>query len=182
MKKLYQSIIDKYYPEGSQLRGLVEAHSRQVADLSLERASRKNFGCNPEFVENAAMLHDVGVFLTHAPGIYCNGTEPYLMHGILGARLLRDISPDLEPYARVCERHIGVGLTAEEIIGQHLPIVPVADYLPETIEEQLVCYADNFFSKSHIAPARSVEQVRSQMKQYGEGSVARLEAMISLFE
>ena len=92
MKKLYQSIIDKYYPEGSQLRGLVEAHSRQVADLSLEIASRKNFGCNPEFVENAAMLHDVGVFLTHAPGIYCNGTEPYLMHGILGARLLRDIS------------------------------------------------------------------------------------------
>ena len=44
-----------------------------------------------------------------------------------------------------------------------------------------MCYADNFFSKSHIAPARTYEQVHTQMARYGEGTLRRLEAMHEMF-
>ena len=52
-------------------------------------------------------------------------------------------------HARVCERHTGAGLTKREIIEQELPL-PQQDFLPETTEEKLICYADKFFSKTHL--------------------------------
>ena len=85
----YQKIIDKYYPAGSPLRDIYMRHCRQVADLALEIARRKNLEIAPVDIEAAAMLHDIGVFLTDADGIHCHGAEPYIMHGILGAQLLR---------------------------------------------------------------------------------------------
>mgnify|MGYP004420939777 CR=1 FL=1 len=50
--------------------------------------------------------------------------------------------------ARVCERHTGTGLTDEVIKQRQLPL-PAGDYRPETLEEQLICYADKFYSKRH---------------------------------
>ena len=46
------------------------------------------------------------------------------------------------------KRHTGAGLTKKEIIEQELPL-PQQDFLPETTEEKLICYADKFFSKTH---------------------------------
>lgn len=177
----YNRIIEKYYIPGSDAYNLVVTHSRQVADYAMKIIDRKHLDVDCDFVYGAAMLHDIGVFLTNAPGIYCFGEQPYLMHGLLGAELLRKEGPGYEPYARVCETHIGVGLTADEIIAQKLPL-PAEDYLPKTLEEKLVCYSDNFFSKSKIAPARSVETVKRQMAAYGNGSVDRLNEMIEIFE
>ena len=177
----YNRIIEKYYTPGSDAYNLVMTHSRQVAEYAMEIIDRKHLDVDRDLVYGAAMLHDIGVFLTHAPSIFCFGDQPYLMHGILGAELLRKEGPEYEPYARVCETHIGVGLTADEIIDQKLPL-PAADYLPETLEEKLVCYSDNFFSKSKIAPARTVETVKRQMTAYGQGSVDRLNKMIEIFE
>ena len=176
----YLEIIKKYYAEGSDAYNLLVTHSRQVAELAVALLERKpELNVSRDFVYEAAMLHDIGMFRTNAPSIFCYGELPYLRHGVEGRKILDSLG--LEKHGLVCERHTGAGLTAQEIVEQHLPLEP-RDMLPLTLEEKLVCYADNFFSKSHIAPARSVEQVRSQMKQYGEGSVARLEAMISLFE
>ena len=177
----YNRIIEKYYEPGSDAYNLVVTHSRQVAEYAMDIIDRKHLDVDRDFVYAAAMLHDLGVFATHAPSIFCNGDRPYLMHGLIGAELLRKEGPEYEPYARVCERHIGAGLTAEEIIDQKLPL-PAADYLPETVEEKLVCYADNFFSKSHIAPARTLEKVKQSMKAYGQGTVDRLNEMIQMFE
>ncbi len=50
------------------------------------------------------MLHDIGIFLTDAPGIHCHGTAPYIAHGYLGADLLRRERYS-EDVARVAERH-----------------------------------------------------------------------------
>lgn len=174
----YLSIIKKYYEEGSQLYNLLITHCKQVADYSMGIIDAKKLDVDRDFVYEAAMLHDIGVFLTNAPGIYCVGKEPYLMHGILGAQLLR--KEGLERHALVCERHIGAGLTKDEIIAQNLPL-PAEDYLPQTLEEKLVCFSDMFFSKSKIRDAKSVEEVRTQMKHYGEGTMTRLEEMIDLF-
>ena len=47
-------------------------------------------GLNPDVVENAAMLHDIGIVRCDAAGIDCFGKEPYLCHGRIGAGMLRD--------------------------------------------------------------------------------------------
>lgn len=179
----YQKIIDKYYTDNNlPLRELLITHSRQVADFSMKIIESKGLrnAIDAKFVYTAAMLHDIGVFATYAPSIHCHGTENYMRHGIIGANLLRKENPEFEPYALVCERHIGVGLTTSEIIEQKLPL-PAKDYLPVTLEEKIVCYADNFFSKSHIAPPTSLDNLRIKMQKYGAGSVERLEQLIEIF-
>ena len=126
------------------------------------------------------MLHDIGMCRTDAPGIHCHGTEPYIRHGILGRQMLDSIG--LYRHGRVCERHTGAGITAAEIISQHLPIDPPRDLLPESIEEKLVCYADKFFSKSRIdEPPKTLDRVRKSLAKFGDDSVVRFDEMAALF-
>ena len=90
MKMQTLDVIYKYYPEDNALRRLLLHHSRQVADRALTIARKHpELQLDTAFLERAAMLHDIGVFLTDAPGIHCHGTQPYLLHGRLGAELLR---------------------------------------------------------------------------------------------
>ena len=84
-----QQIIDKYYPEGSPLRDIYLLHCRSVADFALRINQERSLALGPDLVESAAMLHDIGIFLTDADGIDCHGSAPYIRHGILGAELLR---------------------------------------------------------------------------------------------
>ena len=126
------------------------------------------------------MLHDIGMCRTDAPGIHCYGTEPYIRHGILGRQMLDAIG--LFRHGRVCERHTGAGITAAEIIDQHLPIDPPRDLLPESVEEKLVCYADKFFSKSRLdEPPKTIERVRKSLAKFGDDSVVRFDEMATLF-
>ncbi len=85
----WQEMIDRYYPEDGCLRDIYMAHCRSVADLALEINRRKELGLDQAAVEEAAMLHDIGIFMCDAPGIECHGDEPYIRHGVLGAALLR---------------------------------------------------------------------------------------------
>ena len=166
----YLSIINKYYPEDNELRRLLLKHSRQVADRALQIADRHpELKLDREFLEAAAMLHDIGIFRCDAPGIHCHGTEPYIRHGMIGAELLRKADPLL---ARVCERHTGAGITKEEIVEQGLPL-PLRDFLPETLEEQVICYADKFYSKSSPDRVKTVEQAAQSLRKFGEGGVQR---------
>ena len=96
-------------------------------------------------MEEAAMLHDIGIFLTHAPSLGCNGPHPYLKHGHLGCKLLE--KEGLPKHALVCERHVGVGITRKDVLDHKLPL-PAKDMLPLSLEEKIICYADKFFSKN----------------------------------
>lgn len=185
----FELIISKYYPSDGNLRQLLEHHSRQVARRSLDIVARHpDWGLDAGFIEDAAMLHDVGIFLCQAPGIYCTGTAPYLLHGALGARLLRaEAAADsgqaerIERIARVCERHTGTGLTAANIREMGLPL-PAVDLLPETLEEQIICYADKFYSKSHPERERTVEQTAESLRKFGEVGVEKFLSWAQLFE
>ena len=84
-----KKIMLKYYDEDSDLFKLLWKHSNQVADLSCEIAKRYQGEVDIEFVREAALLHDIGILKTHAPSILCNGTKPYLQHGIIGGEMLR---------------------------------------------------------------------------------------------
>ena len=165
------ALIDKYYADNAPLCQLLIRHSQQVAARALQAVdAHPELGADRQFVYEAAMLHDIGVFLTDAPEIYCFGTQPYICHGILGADLLR--KEGLPRHARVAERHTGAGLSAEEIFRQQLPLPP-KDFMPETIEEQLVCWADKFYSKSHPKREKAVEKARKSMAKYGEDALQR---------
>ena len=164
-------IIDKYYPEDNELKRILLTHSRSVADKALWIADRHpELNLDRQFLEESALLHDIGVFLTNAPGIHCFGEHPYICHGTLGSQLvLREGYPR---HALVCERHTGAGISLDNILIQNLPI-PHREMIPLSLEEQVVCFADKFFSKTHLDREKSVEKALKSISKYGEEGVAR---------
>lgn len=175
----WKKIIDKYYAGNDALRNILCVHSRSVADKALLIAAQHpELDVDLQFVEEAAMLHDIGIVKTDAPGIECLGSAPYIRHGLLGAEMLR--MEGLERHARVCERHTGAGLTEKDIVSQNLPL-PHHDFLPETIEEKLICYADKFFSKSHLDIEKPLEKVEKSIAKFGPEGLLRFNAWEKLF-
>lgn len=171
----YQEIIDKYYPAGSPLRDIYMHHCRQVADLALEIAHNKQLQLEDSVIEEAAMLHDIGIAFTDAAGIHCYGTEPYIKHGILGAELLEREGASAEA-ANVARKHTGTGITLDEICQLGLPLPP-GDYMPHTLLERLVCYADKFYSKNGDMQRKSLERVRASMARHGGETLSRFEEL-----
>ena len=162
----YLSIINKYYPNDDDLRRLLLKHSRQVADRCLQIARKhKDLPVDVQFLEEAAMLHDIGIYQCDAPSIYCKGTEPYIKHGPIGGELLR--AEGFPRHARVAERHTGTGLPG---------------YEPETLEEQIVCYADKFYSKSSPAHVRSVLETAQSLEKFGHEGVRKFLSWSERFE
>ena len=83
-------IIAKYYPVGSEAYRILVIHSRSVADKALAIARmHPEMNLDLTFVEEAAMLHDIGIFRCNAPDIDCHGDAEYICHGYLGAELMR---------------------------------------------------------------------------------------------
>ena len=152
-----KDVLLKFYDEDSDLFKLLWHHSCQVAEMALDIASRFP-EADQDFVYDASLLHDVGIIKTHAPSIFCNGDEPYIRHGILGAEMLRGIDASMEPYARVCERHTGAGISAAEIERDNLPL-PHRDMIPVTLEEKIVCYAENRHCEDRRQHSRGSLQV-----------------------
>ncbi|MCF8075880.1 MAG: HD domain-containing protein [Desulfotignum sp.] len=154
------AVIEKYYPSGSALHRILVDHSRQVAEKSLEIA--RNLA-DPDldllFIEQAALLHDIGIFLTASPKLGCTGEAPYVCHGYLGRELLDN--EGLNPaYGRVAERHTGAGICLATIQRHNLPL-PRRDMVPVTLAEKIICCADKFFSKT--GPARHRPRTVSQI-------------------
>lgn len=205
----YLALIHRYYPEDNALRRMLLHHSRQVCARALQIVERHpELGANRHLVKAGAMLHDIGIFLTDAPGIHCHGTAHYILHGSLGAQLLRNEAEQLkkekqqaeqlkeeqlqaiqlqeelhfyEALARICERHTGTGLTRQTIIERGLPD-PQQDLLPETIEEQIICYADKFYSKSHLERERTIPQTLQSLEKFGAEGVEKFRHWTELFE
>ena len=149
-------LIDKYYPEDNELKHILLKHSRSVADKALAMARKHpELNLDLQFIEEAAMLHDIGIFQTDAEGICCFGKYPYICHGYLGAELVR--KEGFPKHALVCERHTGAGLSLQNIIQQDLP-VPHREMTPVSLEEQIICFADKFFSKSKLDHEKGIKK------------------------
>lgn len=172
-------LLSRYF-DRDPLRIVIE-HSRHVADLARDIArglSLSDGECG--FIYEAAMLHDIGVSQVRAAGLGIHGRHPYIMHGVLGREIL-----DREGYplhALVCERHTGVGLTIDDIIRQNLPL-PHRDMCPQSREEQIICFADLFYSKNpdHLGRRKSIAKVRSRLLPFGEDKVAVFDAWLAAF-
>ncbi|MFU8769498.1 MAG: HD domain-containing protein [Desulfotignum sp.] len=141
------AVIDTFYPPGSGVHTILTDHSRLVARKSLEIARKLDHpGLDLDFIEAAAMLHDIGIFLTASPDIGCTGKAPYICHGYLGRELLDKAGLD-PAFGRVAERHTGAGICLDTILRHNLPL-PRRDMVPVTLEEKIICCADKFFSKT----------------------------------
>ena len=175
-------VIAKFYQPGSKPYQILVKHGRQVADKAIQAAmSVSDLEPNLNFIKEAAMLHDIGIFETDSPELGCTGTYPYVCHGYLGRKVLDNIGLPL--HGLVCERHVGVGISSEEIRRYHLPL-PQRDMVPITIEEQIICFADKFYSKNGKTDGdeKSVEDILKALYRYGPEKAARFKSWMNLFK
>ncbi len=177
-------ILAQYYDRNSKAFEILVAHGSQVGQKALKAAAKvSHLEPDLDFIEQAAMLHDVGIFLTATPQLGCNGTHPYIRHGVLGYDLM--IGAGRSRLARVCERHVGVGISAADVLRFNLPL-PERDMVPVSIEEQIICFADKFYSKNgnggRNAREKSVAEISGSLKKYGQDKVHRFQKWVEMFE
>ncbi len=175
-------IIQKYYKKNTKSYHFLVVHSIAVAQKALEIA--KNVpDLKPDFtfIFEAALLHDIGIFLTNAPEIDCFGKMPYVSHGYLGRTILEE--EGLFKHALVCERHIGMGLSIKDIQEQELFLFPKRDMIPKSIEEEIICLADKFFTKQEglLTKEKSLDSIKKSLLKFGEDKVERFSYLLKKF-
>jgi len=122
----------------------VVRHAKAVAALAVkiaEACRRKGLGVDIQLVEIGALLHDIGRSKTHS-----------VNHVIVGVEIAESLGlPD--PVVSIVERHAGSGIPKDEAkkLGW-----PVKDYVPQTLEEKIVTYADKLIDGLRRVP---IEQV-----------------------
>lgn len=164
-------ILAHHIDPSTPLFELVLTHSGAVARKALQCLHERGIKADEKFVYEAALLHDIGVVRTNAPGIHCHGELPYIAHGIAGREILE--AEGLPRHALVCERHTGAGLTVDDIERQSLPL-PHRDMTPRSVEERVICYADKFFSKSaEPEKEKPIDEVIESMRRHGQGTLDR---------
>lgn len=119
------------------------AHCQAVTLLALELAEKiraKNYTIDIALIEAGALLHDLGRAKTHS-----------VNHAIEGTQLAQ--VEDL-PDSIICiiKRHVGAGITTEE--AEELKW-PKDNYIPQTLEEKIVCYADKCISGTKRIPVET---------------------------
>lgn len=173
IKKLHQK-----YAEFAPQPGLFERvweHCQVVGEIALACAKKLNEPVDVELLRAAALLHDVGSYPFFDRNGQASGKSFYAIHGILGAKIVLDEGFDPR-LAQMIETHVLMGLTKEEIVhptGRHWPL-PARDYVPQTIEAELLCYADRFHSK--VPQFNSFETLRAKLQETLPEQAAKFEA------
>jgi uncharacterized protein len=168
----YLSLINKYYPVGTRTHKIYLIHVVLVTNKALQIARGLQLDpATQEFIEEASMLHDIGVREVDSPKMDCTGQLPYIAHGVAGGKILR--AENLPTHALVAERHVGVGLSRQEIAARQLPL-PAQDFMPESLPERIITYADLFFSKREptLWQEDTADAVAAELAEYGAEQVA----------
>ena len=175
------TIIKRYFAPNTESSNIYHQHTQAVASAVVKICEHNShLNISREFAVNAALLHDIGVCMVHAPKIHCYGFAPYIQHGIMGRIILED--ERLSEYALVCERHIGTGFFKDEIIDNKLPL-PIKDMFPISLEEKVVAFADKFFSKSQsdLAKPDEINVIREEIAAFGKRNINTFNEWCELF-
>lgn len=160
----YFAVIHKYIDPASLTYRFYVPHAAIVTAKALRAARRLGLPeARQRFIEEAAMLHDIGIVRVRSESLGCFGELPYICHGVEGRKILE--SEGLPQHALVAERHTGVGITKAEIIKHRFPIPP-RDMLAVSLEEQIISWADLFYGKGRVWVERSPEKIRQRLSRY----------------
>ena len=175
-----EAIITAVYPAGSPTRDLLLRHGELVGRKALDILDRAPWlEADRAFVIQAAVLHDIGIGRTRCLELGCTGTLPYVCHGVEGRAILDRLG--LKPHGLVCERHVGVGISADQSVRRKLPL-PIRDMLPLSVEERLICYADKFFSKTDNGRhENAIEEITAGLARHAVEYVDRFLTLHRLF-
>ena len=114
-------------------------HCLAVEELALRIARLAH--ADEELIGIGALLHDIGRARTHG-----------IRHAVEGAEMARELGLR-EDIILIIERHIGAGISEKEAIRVGLP---PKDYIPLTLEEKIVAYADNLTEESRKRPVKEI--------------------------
>ena len=151
IKKFHKLLVrDKKYPD--MFFDLVWTHSRIVFEICttlIENLSAQvKTQIDRSLLEKGAMLHDIGVYLCFDEDFNPDKKAPaYFYHGWEGERFLRNQGIVDEKLLRFTTVHTGVGITKQDIKRENLQLLKM-DYIPVTLEEELLTYGDKFHTKS----------------------------------
>jgi uncharacterized protein (TIGR00295 family) len=108
-----------------------------VARLLAKALAAKNVDVDERAIVGGALLHDIGRTRTQT-----------VQHGYVGAELLRAEGVD-EVVVETVKKHVGAGISEEEANALGFP---PGDYIPRTLEEKVVCFADKMVSSNTVRP------------------------------
>lgn len=115
-------------------------HAEAVSTLAVEIAGickKRGYDVDVKLVGIGALLHDIGRAKTHS-----------VHHAVLGAEIAISLGLPL-PLVSIIKRHVGGGITDHEArkLGWPRDI-----YVPLTLEEKIVSYADKLIEGSKRVP------------------------------
>lgn len=120
-------------------RKVVE-HCKAVAAVAVQIArafEKKGLNVDVQLVEIGALLHDIGRSKTHS-----------VDHVVVGMEIAESLGLP-ETVVSIIGRHVGGGIPIDE--AERLGW-PVKDYLPRTLEEKIVAYADKLIEGLRRVP------------------------------
>ncbi|MEM2972116.1 MAG: TIGR00295 family protein [Candidatus Bathyarchaeia archaeon] len=138
-------------------------HCMAVAETAVEIAKackEKGLNVDLELVEIGALLHDIGRAKTHS-----------VHHAVIGAEIAKSLGlPDT--IISIIKRHVGGGITSKEAkkLGW-----PKDIYIPQTLEEKIVAYADKLIEGSRRVPIE--ETIKNFSKELPPSAITRIQRL-----
>ena len=163
--ELHESLVQGKH--SARFLDLVWTHGEIVAEIAkqfIENLREQNVFVNEELVTAGALMHDIGVYFVEFEDLNPDSTNKYICHGTIGMAKALEVGISME-LARFCGHHTGVGITKNDIETMDLPLEH-KDFIPVTIEEEIVAYSDRFHSKD--PRFLSYEEIEQQMSKIGE--------------
>jgi uncharacterized protein (TIGR00295 family) len=129
-----------------------------VANILATELEARGKAVNLMAVNAGALLHDIG-----------RNTTQTVRHGLEGAEIVEREGLDRK-VVEIVRRHVGAGISPEEAKKLDLPSF---DYLPRTLEERVVCFADKMVDSNRVRPFESEVQ-RFEKKGHDVGRLLAL--------
>lgn len=151
LKNLHKkAVCGKKHPD--RFLDLVWTHSIIVKKICFNIVDNLNndvrLRIDKELLEVGALVHDLGVYFCFDEDFNPNKKAPdYFYHGWQGEKFLRSQGINDNKILRFTTVHAGVGITKEDIKREKLNL-PKKDFIPVSLEEKILTFADKFHTKA----------------------------------